>query len=59
MSTLQESLKLQVLLFLICLCKNLLWIHAQVRSRIEVENLNVKHCGGSPLPEAVGAYVCP
>ena len=26
---------------------------------MEVDNLYVKHCGGSLLPEAVGAYVSP
>ena len=29
----------------------------QVRARIEVNNSNVEHRGGSLLPEAVGAYV--
>ena len=30
----------------------------QVGARVEVYNLHVKHHGGPPLPEAVGAYVC-
>ena len=33
------------------------WCHAQVGARIEVDNLNVKHCSGPPLPEAVGDYI--
>ena len=53
----QESLKVQVLLFLLCLCKILLRSHAQVGARIKVENSYVKQCGAPPLPEAVGAYV--
>ena len=32
---------------------------AQVGSRVEVDNSNVKHRGGPPLPEAVDAYICP
>ena len=56
---LQSSLKIQVLLFLIFLCKNLFRRHAQVGARVEVDNSNVEHRGGPPLPEAVGASVCP
>ena len=41
------------------LCKSLFWSHALVGARIEVENSNVEHRGGPPLPEVVGAYVCP
>ena len=33
--------------------------HAQVEAYIEVDNSYVKHCSGPPIPEAVGAYVCP
>ena len=53
------SLKVQVLLFLLRLCKILFWRHAQVGARVKVDNSNVKHRGGPPLSEAVGAYVCP
>ena len=56
---LQASLKVQVLLFLLRLCKSLLWRHAQVGARVEIDNSNVEHRGGTPLLEAVGAYVCP
>ena len=59
LSTLQASLKVQVLIYLFCLCKNLFWRHAQTGARVEDENSNVKHCGGPLLPEAVSAYVCP
>ena len=55
---LQESLKVQVLLFLLRLCKRLFWRHEQVGACIKVDNYNVKHRGGPPLPEAVGVYVC-
>ena len=53
------SLNVQVLLFLLHLCKSLLQRHVQVGARIEVENSNEKHRGGPPLSEAVGAYVYP
>ena len=29
--------------------------HAQVGSHIKVDDYNVKHLGGSPLPESMGA----
>ena len=58
-STLQASLKVQVLLFLLRLCKILFWRHEQVGAHIEVDKTNVEHRGGTPLPEAVGAYVLP
>ena len=56
---LQASLKVQVLLFILCLCKILFWRHAQLGARIDVDNSYVKHRDGIPLPEAVGDYVCP
>ena len=56
---LHTILKVQVLLFLLCLCNSLFRRHAQVGARIEVDNSNVKHESGPPLPEAVGAYVYP
>ena len=56
---LQASLKVQVFLFFLYLCKRLLRRHAQVGARIEVENSNIKHLSGPPLPEAVVAYICP
>ena len=56
---LQANLKVQILLFLLCLCKSLFQHDAQVGARIKVDYSNVKHRGGPPLPEAVGAYVFP
>ena len=56
---LQANLKVQILLFLLCLCKSFFQHDAQVGARIKVDYSNVKNCNDSPLPEYVGACVSP
>ena len=58
-STIHASLKVQVLIFLLCLSKSLLRRHAQVGACIEFESSYVKQCGHPPLPESLGTYIFP
>ena len=56
---LQASLKVQVPILFLRLCKSLFWHHLQVGARVEVGNYYVEHRGGPLLPKAIGTYVCP
>ena len=59
MPTLQEIQKVFFLPLLLLLCKQLCGRHAQVVSRVEVENSHVEHSSGLPIPEYLGAYTIP
>ena len=55
----QARLKVFVLFIFLCLCKRLFRHHVQVGACGQFDDLYIKYCGGTPIPEAVGTYVSP
>ena len=57
--TLQTGLEVLVLIILLRLSKRILGHRAQVEARLYINDMNLKHSIGYPLPDYVGAYVSP